>query len=145
MPNVLVSGPAGGGKSATVRRERELLIAGGTPAIVVEFQAIYAALSGDEHDPDTGRYPDRDPDLLPVTEYVRRAAITAATQRQIAVVASNSDGDPVRRSFLLSLLGLVAIEKIIDPGRAVVEARLADADGALSEDCARAVNRWHRR
>lgn len=144
MPNVIVSGPAGGGKSAIVRREVDLLKASGTPAIVVEFQALYTALSGDERDPDTGRYPDRDPDLLPLVEYTRRAAITGATQRQIAVVASNSDGDPVRRSFLLDLLGLGAIEKIIDPGRTVVEARLAD-DGELSGECAAAVNRWYRR
>ena len=106
MANVLVSGPAGGGKSDVVRREADLLRASGTPAIIVEFQALYAALSGDERDPDTGRYPDRDPDLLPLVEYTRRAAITGATQRQIAVVASNSDGDPVRRSFLLALLGI---------------------------------------
>ena len=144
MPNLLVSGPAGGGKSEVVRRERDLLVASGTPAIVVEFQSLYVALTGDERDTDTGRYPDRDPDLLPVTEYVRRAAISAATQRQIAVVASNSDGDPDRRSFLLSLLGLGARELVIDPGRVAVEARLA-VDGELSGDCAAAVNRWYRR
>ena len=144
MPNVLVSGPAGGGKSDVVRRERDLLLAAGTPAIVVEFQLIYAALTGDARDPDTGRYPARDPDLLPLVEYTRRAAITGATQRQIAIVASNSDGDPVRRSFLLGLLGIGARELVIDPGRAVVEARLA-VDDELSGECAAAVNRWYRR
>ena len=144
MPSVLVSGPAGGGKSVIVRREVDLLKASGTPAVAIEFAAIYAALSGDERDPDSGLYPGRDPDLLPLVEYTRRAAITGATQRQIAIVASNSDGDPVRRSFLLALLGIGARELVIDPGRAVVESRLS-VDGELSGDCAAAVNRWYRR
>ena len=144
MANVLVSGPAGGGKTDAVRRERDLLVASGTPAIMIEFQQLYIALTGDERDPATGLYPDRDPDLLPLVEYTRRAAITGATQRQIAVVASNSDGDPVRRSFLLNLLGIGAIEKIIDPGRAVVESRLS-VDGELSAECSAAVDRWYRR
>ena len=145
MPNnVLISGPAGGGKSDVVRREVDLLKASGTPAVAIEFQALYAALTGDVRDPDTGRYPDRDPDLLPLVEYTRRAAITGATQKQITVVASNSDGDPVRRSFLLALLGIGARELVVDPGRAVVEARLA-IDGDLSGECSAAVNRWYRR
>ena len=52
-----------------------------------------------------GRYPLRNERLLPLTEYVRRAIITGATDRDITVIATNSDGDPARRAFLLGQLG----------------------------------------
>ena len=54
------------------------------PAVVVDFQRLYAALTGDERDPETGRYPerqDRHSFLLPMVEYLRRTAITGAQQR----------------------------------------------------------------
>ena len=62
-----------------------------------------------------------------LTEYVRRAIITGAVQRDIAVIATNSDGDPVRRRFLLDQLGAGAVERIIDPGQDIVSARLSDS------------------
>ena len=56
MPNVLLSGPAGGGKSAAAK---EILDAADEPTVIVDFQTIYAALLGIERDPETGRYPER--------------------------------------------------------------------------------------
>ena len=142
MASVLVSGPAGAGKSALARR---LWLEAATLAVIVDFQSLYAALSGDRRG-DDGRYPLRDDDLLPTVEYLRRAAITAAVLRQIDVIATNSDGDPARRAFLLGQLGDGASERIVDPGRDVVAARLADAEtGELSGECDAAINRWYGR
>ena len=93
-----------------------------------------------------GRYPLRDERLLPLTEYARRAIITGAVAREIDVIATNSDGDPERRAFLLSTLGAGATERIVDPGRDVVAARLADpATGDLSPECDAAIRRWYGR
>ena len=143
MPgSILLSGPAGSGKSQEAKR---LLDANPELMAVIDFQSIYAALSGDVRGPD-GRYPLRNPALLPLAEYIRRAAITASREREIPIVATNSDGDPDRRAFLLRELGPGAQEKVVDPGEAVVKARLADAvTGELSSQCESATGRWYKR
>ena len=82
--------------------------------------------------------------LLPTTEYLRRAGISAAVERNIDPIVTNSDGDRERRDFLLSLLGAGATERIIDPGLDVVRRRLS-VDGALSDQCSQAINRWYSR
>ena len=62
--------------------------------------------------------------------------ITGAVDRDIIVIATNSDGDPARRSFLLGQLGKGATERIIDPGEDIVAARLSDPEtGVLSPEC----------
>ena len=138
MASILISGPAGASKSALARK----LLAELPLAIAADFQSIYAALALVERDPD-GRFPPRDPRLLPIVEYVRRAILTGAVAREIDVIATNSDGDPARRKFLLGSLGAGATERIVDPGIEVVSARLADpVSGELSEDCAAAIGRW---
>ena len=140
MPSVLLSGPAGAAKSALARR---LLLENPQLAVIADFQLVYRALTDVERGRD-GRYPLRDDRLLPLTEYVRRAAITGAVERDIQVIATNSDGDPARRAFLLSQLGTGAVERIVDPGRAVVSARLSDPEtGELSEECGSAIGRWY--
>ena len=124
MASILLSGPAGAAKSALARR---LLAESPELAAIADFQAVYAALTGVLRGPD-GRYPLRDDRLLPLTEYVRRAIITGAVNREIAVIATNSDGDPGRRAFLLEQLGPGATERVVDPGRAIVAARLSDPE-----------------
>ena len=142
MPSVLLSGPAGAAKSALARR---LLAESAELAAIADFQAVFAALTGDLRGPD-GRFPLRDERLLPLTEYVRRAIITGSLARDIAVIATNSDGDPARRAFLLEQLGPGAAERIVDPGRETVAARLADPEtGKLSAECGAAIDRWYRR
>ena len=144
--SILISGPAGAGKSALARQLRDEWIAeGGEPVALADFQNIYAAVAGDVRGPD-GRFPVRDERLLPIVEYLRRALLTAARDRGIRIIATNSDGDPERRAFLLRELGEGAQERVVDPGEAVVRARLADAaTGEVSEECTAAVNRWYRR
>ena len=142
MASILLSGPAGAGKSAVARR---LWIEAATLAVIVDFQAIYAAITGDRRG-DDGRYPLRNENLLPTVEYLRRAAITAAVAREVDVICTNSDGDPARRAFLLDQLGTGALERIVDPGRDIVSARLADPEtGELSDECDEAIGRWYTR
>ena len=140
MPSILLSGPAGAAKSALARR---LLAESSELAAIADFQSVYVALTGDARGPD-GRYPLRNDTLLPLTEYVRRAIITGAVVRDISIIGTNSDGDPGRRETMLARLGAGATERIVDPGRAVVSARLADPEtGTLSDECEAAINRWY--
>ena len=112
---------------------------------IADFQLVYRALTDVERDRG-GRYPLRNEGLLPLTEYVRRAIISGAVARGITVIATNSDGDPERRAFLLGQLGAGATERIVDPGRNIVEARLSDPEtGVLSPECDQAVGRWYSR
>ena len=131
MAGILLSGPAGGGKSA---RARELAAKTAGPVAIADFQSIFAALTLARRGPD-GRYPDRgDGDgLLPLTETIRQAVATIAAARAISIVMTNSDGDQRRRSYLLNLLGAGAVEEVVDPGRRAVERRL-EVDGNLSPD-----------
>ena len=116
--------------------------------VASDFQAIYAALLLLERLPN-GRYPERNPAqaawLLPLTESIRQTIITIAAEREIAVVATNSDGLAARRGHLLSRLGPGATETIVDPGFDVVTRRLSDPNGSMSEQCVEARDRWYKR
>jgi hypothetical protein len=116
------------------------------PTVALDFQSIYAALLLLERTPD-GRYPERltrHEYVLPLVEYVRRAALTGAALMEIDVALTNSDGSALRRAELLNRLAAGAGELVIDPGREVVEARLS-IDGTLSDQCGKAVSRWYGR
>ncbi len=143
MASVLLSGPAGADKSQAARDR--IAAAGAGLIVAADFQSIYAALTLAERDR-RGRYPPRDERLLPLVEYTRRAVISGARSRDIDVIATNSDGSPARREFLLRELGEDAVEEIVDPGELIVEARLTDpTTGELSEECAGAIRRWYGR
>ena len=143
MAGLLISGPAGGGKS---EHARQVLEANPGPAVIADFQAIYAGLLLQERTAG-GRYPERMPEheyLLPLAEYTRRVIVRAGVERDLYVITTNSDGDLDRRRELLGLLGSGARETVIDPGIEVVRARLA-VGGELSEQCRDAINRWYGR
>ena len=145
MASMLLSGPAGAGKTQEARR---LLNAAAGPLVAADFQSILAALLLLERGAD-GRYPERNPALaawlLPMTEAVRQTVITIATDRDIDLVATNSDGSPARRSHLLSRLGPGSIERVVDPGLDVVTQRLGGQQGQLSSQCNEAIQRWYGR
>ena len=86
------------------------------------------------------------PSLRPSVSFggfgIRQTIITIAIDRDIDVVATNSDGSPERRGFLLSRLGPGVTERVIDPGISVVTDRLS-VDGELSIDCGKAIHRWY--
>ena len=144
MSNILISGPAGAGKTEEARR---VLEAATEPMVAADFQTILAALSLLERQPD-GRFPPRRESqaawLLPLVEYTRMAVIGAAQERGVDVVTTNSDGSPERRALLLSRLGPGAVEQVIDPGIEIVTERLS-ADGVLDPDCFQAIQRWYGR
>ena len=145
MPNLLISGPAGAGKSEAARAE---LAASNEPGVILEIQELYAALLGLRRDPATGRYPERresDAHALRLAEYLRRVAITASVARGIRVITSNSDSDLDRRAFLLRELGPGATERVIDPGFDVSISNLQGPNGITSDQCAAAVERWYKR
>ena len=104
MAGLLISGPAGAGKS---QRARELLDNAATPTVAADFQSLYAALLLLERQPN-GRYPERLESqgyALAMAEYLRRVIMSVAPERDIAVITTNSDGSPVRRKALLDALG----------------------------------------
>ena len=142
MPGLLISGPAGAGKTALALAEKEAR----PESVILDFQSIYAAVLGLRRDPATGRFPERkgsDAYAMPLVEYTRRVALTGALERELFPIVTNSSGDPERRGFLLGLLGADATGKVVDPGRSVVEARLTSAEGTLSPSCKEAINRWY--
>ena len=139
MAGILLSGPAGGGKSQAAR---DLLRNATEPTVAADFQSVVAALLLQERGPN-GKYPLRPNWVLGLAEHVRRAIIDGATQRQIGLIITNSDGNPARRAALLDMLGPGATERIINPGEAVVRARLSDeVSGELGPDCEQAIARW---
>ena len=142
MAGLLISGPAGAGKSERARRVRAETSG---PVVIAEFQEIYASLLGIRR-LESGRYPerlDRDAFAIPLAETTRRHIIEEAVGRGFDAVTTNSNSDLERRSSLLGLLGPGATEEVIDPGFDVVRDRLS-IDGELSEQCEEALGRWFR-
>lgn len=159
---ILVSGPAGSGKS---QHARELIAEAedrGEILVLADYQSTYVSLTDVRRDPESGKFPLRNPELLALTEFVRQGVIAQAGQRGFGVVATNSDGSLTRREYMVRKLSEalgpsgVIREDIIDPGEHVVRDRLATeverigaagrvADKVFSVECDRAVNRWYRR
>ena len=139
--SVLISGPAGAGKT---QRARFLQQEHG--GMVSDFQETYADLLGIERDPVTGRYPPRKPEdryIISIVQEQRRVAIATAQTRGMPIYFTNSLGEEGRRLALLQSLGETAAEEVIDPGEDEVVRRLS-VRGKLSEQCREAIDRWYR-
>lgn len=146
LASILISGPAGGGKT------QEALARLGTTtrnSVLADFSSVYNSITGTRRDPATGRFPIRrqaDEVVLPLTEQLRRDIIRRARRLGFDVVATNSSGDPQIRRRLLELLGPGATEVVVDPGREVVEERLkVKSTGILGQECQKATSRWYDR
>ena len=115
MASILLSGPAGAAKSQVAR---QLLAEHPGLAVAADFQAIVAALLLLERGQD-GKYPVRPEWVLPLGRvHTPGGSITGARAREVDVIATNSDGSPERRRFLLQQPGRSgASERVIDPGR----------------------------
>ena len=116
--------------------------------MLADTSATWALVGGIERDPETGLYPvrlDTDP-RLDLARYVRRTIARHGLELNLDVVATTSDSAPeavaVWRTIAEDLRSEFVTENL-DPGRAVVEARLVDRDGVLSPACADAVRRWY--
>ena len=143
MPSILLSGPAGSGKS------QEALKLLGQNKILADFSATFVSIRGVRRDPATGRYPVRrgpDGQFLPLTEQLRRDTIRRARAHGFDLVVTNANGSESFRRRLLALMGPGAKEVVVDPGREVVEERLkVKSTGIIDPECSRAVGRWYDR
>ena len=142
MPNILLSGSAGSGKTSVARQLRQDL----PEAVIADFNELLTTLLGILRLPN-GRYPERvdgDDYAKALAELLRHTIIREAREQELTVITTNSDGSPTRRAYLLGLLGPGAEERIIEPegGRVTVETRLSRPDGTLSSQCREAVSRW---
>ena len=70
--------------------------------------------------------------------------ISGALEMDIEIIATNSDGSPTRRNYLLGLLGPGARETVLDPGIDVIH-KLLSRDGVITQQCADAADRWYKR
>ena len=143
MPeNLLLTGPAGASKSQAARE----LLRNGKADLAADFTSILAGLLLLERDPETGRFPPRDQAaerLIPLVAAIKAAVVREALDRGLTVVETNSNGSPAQRQRLLAALG-GGVERILDPGRQVVEQRLADpVTSQLSSECKKATGRYY--
>ena len=139
----LVEGPAGSGKSQIVNE----MLASGELDVVADLTAIWAAVRGIERD-DDGRYPvrtDDDPAIASgLAAYTRAVVVRRGLEQDLDVgVTTGTPETAPRWSGVAAESGAAFSVLTVDPGRAVVTARLADADGVLSDECAGAIGRWY--
>ena len=131
----ILRGPAGAGKSQVIAAER--------PSIVVDLTSIWAALRAFDRD-DDGKFPvrtDNDP-ALDLAVYLKAAAVRYAAREGLTGIVTTSSSAPEAVERLREQ-GATAGVQTIDPGREVATERLIGADGTLSPECEKALNRWY--
>ena len=141
MSLTLIEGPAGAGKSGVTA----LMLSAGAIQVLADVTELWAALSGAVRGAD-GKYPIRldDDPALAVARYIQVVAVRQALQdgADVGVTTSRRNRHGSWRRFAEEA-GVAFIVRTVDPGRDVVEARLSDADGNLSEACDQAIRRWY--
>ena len=139
----LIQGPAGGAKSQLANE----LLAARELDLLADVTALWAALSGATRGAD-GKYPIRsstDP-ALAAARYTQAVAARFALEAGNRVgVTTSRRGQVARWAALAAEAGTTVSVRTVDPGEAVVRARLADAaTGVLSPECSIAIGRWYR-
>ena len=137
----LIEGPAGAGKSDLA----SALLESGTVEVLADITGIWVALAGVVRGVD-GRYPIRldDDPALQVARYLQRVAVRFAIQEGYSVAVTTSTRNRVEHWRQLAEEAGVPFDlRTVDPGRAEVVRRLSDADGNLSDPCAKAIGRWY--
>ena len=137
----LIAGPAGSGKSAVAAES----LAAGEIEVLADTTALWVALSGARRGPD-GRYPVRDESdpALASALYLQAVAARFALSRGARVgVTTSRRGQESRWAQMAQEAGVEFNVRTVDPGEAVVRARLSDGDGNLSSECERAIGRWY--
>ena len=106
------------------------MLAGGDADLLVDFTALYAALSAVERDAD-GQYPvraDTDP-LLPLVHAVRAVVVAEELRRGFRVLrTSSARTDEDRDRATAERHGAEYRQIMVDPGEAVIRARLSDPE-----------------
>ena len=148
MASILLSGPAGSGKSQEARRLlASAYRADGNGRLSRNFVCWPAWVC--ERDPETGRYPPRRPQdayALPMTEYLRQAAISGALAQELDIVLTNER----RRCRETQLPAGTPWARRYRAGNRswdfeLVTERLS-VDGMLDPDqCRDAISRWYGR
>ena len=143
--SVIISGPAGAGKTERAREIIAELRAAGLEPIAADFQSIYAALllvsRGDD-----GRYPERDDNaayILGMVEYIRSTIARRALADDMPIVATISErSDGAKYKALAALLGGQVREETIDPGVDEIVGRFF-TNGEIPSQCREAIGRWY--
>ena len=135
MPIRPVAGPVGAGKSQHVEAERK------PGDVLLDFTAIYVALSGVVRGPD-GRYPERqdgDP-LLPLTSAVLDFALQESVRRELDGFVTTATRSRV--PDLERVTGERAV--FLDPGDdTVIERHYRRRNPSITRQCERALGRWY--
>ena len=134
--SVIISGPAGAGKTQRAQELIAELQAQGLKPIAADFQSLYAALRLISRGED-GRYPQREENdayILGMVEYLRSTIARRALADDMPVVATISErSDGARYQALAALLGGAAREETVDPGVDEIVRRLRrPANGTIS-------------
>ena len=142
---MIISGPAGAGKTERARELIAELQAQGMQPIAADFQSLYAASLLISRGED-GRYPERTDDaayILRTVEYLRSTIARRALAEDMPVVATISErSDGTRYKALAALLGGVAREETIDPGVDEIVRRFI-SNNEIPSQCVDAINRWY--
>lgn len=145
MPVTLYRGPAGGGKSQAIARDKQ------PGDVVIDFTRLYVALAGVERDPVTGRYPDRtgnDP-VLRLAQWAKTTLLREAARQRLPVRVTTSDSRDEAVDQVRDVAGSVdpdvRVDVVtLDPGEEIIVGRLSDDEGRISLECLAAVDRWYR-
>lgn len=139
MANTLtvVAGPPFGGKSRWIRARLR------GSMVWIDFTSLFAAISGEERDPVTRRYPVRQTgdSRLAFAALLRIIAVERAAIAGLEGFVTISRPDQIEELARTALTDRV---EIIDPGEDTVRERMRDYyDGAVPQECEGAVSGWY--